>query len=523
MSAEHVEVIDDLPEEPEGKKGISFPNSLTILLIVTVLVWVLAFVVPPGQYQTDDAGAPMVGTYERIESPLTFSERVEDLFLAPVNGLYGIANPETGFIAPFGSGALFGAVGVFLFVLAMGAFMTMVFATGALELAIARLAHATRAQGWLLIVAIMAVFGILGSTMGFAEETLGFYGLLIPLALALGYDRMVAAGVIILGASIGSLASTVNPFSIGVASGEAGISIGDGIVLRLIIWVVMMGIGIAYVLRYAARVKKDPSRSIVGFSEHDRELAEAGAETAEPDRLTGKQKLVLVVTVLTFALLVFSVIPWSAILATDVGAADYYTHTTAVEPFWWELGWWFPELTALFLVAAILVGLVGGLGEKGIATNVAKGAGDFIGAGLVIVLARGVTVIMNNAQIIDTVLHTMETAVSGLSTGVFTAMVYLVNVPLAFLVPSSSGHATLAMPLLAPLADFANVDRSLIVTAWANGAGWLRLIAPTVVVVIGGLALAKVGYDKYLRFVAPLMAILLVANIVILLVAGAIL
>jgi uncharacterized ion transporter superfamily protein YfcC len=130
---------------------------------------------------------------------------------------------------------------------------------------------------------------------------------------------------------------------------------------------------------------------------------------------------------------------------------------------------------------------------------------------------------MNNAQIIDTVLHTMETAVTGLSAGVFTAMVYLVNVPLAFLVPSSSGHATLAMPLLAPLADFANVDRSLIVTAWANGAGWLRLIAPTVVVVIGGLALAKVGYDKYLRFVAPLMAILLVVNMAILVLAGAVL
>lgn len=498
------------PEQPEGsgepKKGMQFPSSLTILAIVTLVVWALAFVIPAGMYQHDADGSPIVGTYERIDSPLTFADRVEDLALAPINGLYGIMNGETGFIAPFGSGVLFGAVGVFLFVLAMGAFMTMVFATGALELAIERLAHATKSRGWLLIVAIMVVFGILGSTMGFAEETLGFYGLLIPLALALGYDRMVAAGMIILGASVGSLASTVNPFSIGVASGEAGISIGDGIVLRLIIWVVLMGISIAYVVRYAAKVKNDPSASLVGFEAHDLEIA-AAAESDEPIKLTGRQNAVLGITILTFVLLVFSVIPWGNIL----GASD---------PFWWELGWWFPELTTLFIVAAIVVGVVGGLGEKNIAGNFAKGAGDFIGAGLVIVLARGVTVIMNNARIIDTVLNAMESAVSGLSAGVFTAMVYLVNIPLAFLVPSSSGHATLAMPLLAPLGDFAGVDRALVVTAWANGAGWLRLIAPTVVVVIGGLALAKVGYDKYLRFALPLMGILMVVNVVILVIAG---
>ncbi len=492
-------------EEP--KKGFQFPTSLTVLAIVTVLVWGLTFIIPAGTYQHDADGSTIPGSFQTVESPLTASDRVTELLVSPINGLYGIRNAETGFIAPFGAGRLAGAVEVFLFVLAMGAFMTMVFATGALELAIARLAHATRARGWLLIAAIMVVFAILGSTMGFAEETLGFYALLVPLALALGYDRMTAAGMIIVGATVGAMASTVNPFSIGVASGEAGISIGDGIGLRLIIFVTLLSISIFYVIRYGNRVKADASKSLVGFSDEDRALADQAAAEGEPEKLTGKQNAVLGITILTFALLVFSVIPWTSILG-------------GTETFAWELGWWFPELTSLFIVAAIVVGFVGGLGEKAIAGNFAKGAGDFIGAGLVIVLARGVTVIMNNAQIIDTVLRAMESAVAGLSAAAFVGMVFIVNSAMSFVVPSSSGHAALAMPLLAPLGDFANVSRSLVVTAWCNGAGIMRFISPTVVVVIGGLALAKVGYDKWIRFILPLVGILAVVNIAILAIAA---
>lgn len=508
------------------KKSFQFPTSLTVLAIVTILVWASTFFIPAGTYKHDSDGATVVGTYQRIESPRTFGESVNDLLMAPVNGLYGILNfsddvhdgeygvdiaddrapysvPDKGVIAPFGSGPLSGAVGVFLFVLAMGAFMTMVFSTGALELAIVRLAHATKSRGWLLLAAIMVVFALLGSTMGFAEETLGFYALLIPLVLALGYDRMTAAGMIILGATVGSTASTVNPFSIGVASGEAGISIGDGIGLRIIVLLVLTTISIIYVVRYGAKVKKDPSASIVGFSDEDYELAKQAESESTPQNLTGRQKGVLAVTIATFALLVFSVIPWGSIL----GLAE----TPA-----WELGWWFPELTILFVVGAIVVGIVGGLAEKEIAGNFSKGAGDFIGAGLVIMLARGVTAIMHNAQIIDTVLRAMETVVAGLPAALFTIMVYVLNAGLSFLVPSSSGHAALAMPLLAPLGDFAEVARPLVITAWANGSGLMRFISPTVVVVIGGLAIAKVGYDKWLRFVLPLVGILAAANIAIL-------
>jgi uncharacterized ion transporter superfamily protein YfcC len=424
-----------------------------------------------------------------------------------VNGLYGIQAPETGEVGPFNAGALYGAAGVFLFVLAIGAFMTVVFATGALDLGIGHLTHRLRARGGLLIAVIMALFALLGTAMGWAEETLGFYGLIVPLTLALGYDRMVAVAIVFVSAGVGLMGSTVNPFAIGVASGEAGISIGDGIGLRFLLWVVLTSIAIAYVLRYASRVRADPAYSLVGIDPADRELV-AQADGAAPEPLTARHKAILALVAFAFSLMIFSVIPWAAVMGNT--RVDPYTHDSITNPYWFELGWWFPELTALFIMGAIVVGVVGRLGEPGISGAIAKGAGDFLGPALTIVLARGVSVIMNNTKTIDTVLNAMEGAVSGTSAAVFTTLIMVVNVPLAFLIPSSSGHATLAMPILAPLGDFAGVDRSLVVTSWNAGSRWIGMILPTSGVLIGGLALAKVGYDKYLRFMLPLLAILFV-------------
>ena len=503
--------------EPE-KKGFQFPSTMTVLILVTLLVWIAAFLIPSGTYERDEAGVPEPGSYREIDSPQDFGERVGDFFLAPVNGLYGLQNPETGTVVPFGVGSLFGAVGVFAFVLAIGAFMTMVLATGALDVAIGKLAYAVRARPWLVIVAVMALFSLLGTTMGWADETLGFYALLIPLMLALGYDRMVAAGTIIASATVGAMASTVNPFSIGVASEFADTGIGDGIGLRWIGWFVLTAITTAYVVRYAERTKAQPERSLVGFSPQDKAEMSREQDAAKLS-LTGRQKLILVITALTFALLVFSVIPWDSIIGFET--TDPVTHETVQNDYWWNLGWWFPELTALFLVAAVVVGYVAGFGEKDITGNIARGFGDFIGAAVAVVLARGVTVILNNTQTIDTILSWMEDAVSDTNAVGFTSLVMIINTGIAFIIPSSSGHATLAMPLLAPLGDFADVSRPLVVTAWCWGAGIARFITPTSAVVMAGIALAGVRYDKWIRFMLPLMGILAVVCIVMLGIAAA--
>jgi uncharacterized ion transporter superfamily protein YfcC len=513
--------VSDVEEAPAGaeKKGFQFPSTMTVLILVTLLVWIAAFLIPSGTYQHDENGVPQPGSYEQIDSPQDAGERVGDFFLAPINGLYGLQNPETGTVEPFGVGRLFGAVGVFAFVLAIGAFMTMVLATGALDVAIGRLAYAVRGRPWLVIVAVMGLFSLLGTTMGWADETLGFYALLIPLMLTLGYDRMAAAGMIIASATVGAMASTVNPFSIGVASEFADVGIGDGIGLRWIGWFVLTALTVAYVVWYAERAKAQPARSLVGFSAED--LAEAGKEQAAAEQtLTGRQKLVLGITVLSFALLIFSVVPWDSILNLEE-KVDPYTHEPLPNDPWWNLGWWFPELTALFLVAAVVVGVVARFNEKEITGYITQGFRDFIGAGIAVILARGVTVILNNTQTIDTILHWMEDAVSGTDAAVFTSLVMLINTGIAFIVPSSSGHATLAMPLLAPLGDFADVSRPLVVTAWSWGAGIARFITPTSAVVMAGIALAGVRYDRWIRFMLPLMGILAVASLVMLGIAAA--
>ncbi|MFF8639390.1 YfcC family protein [Streptomyces sp. NPDC015345] len=485
-------------------RKFSFPSALTVLVVVTLAVWLLAFLVPSGQYDRNDSGAPVQGTYHRVDSGQSFVDRLNDLFLATVNGLYGIQDERTALVAPDNVGALYGSAGVFLFVLAIGAFITVVFATGALDRGIGRLAHRLRERGALLIAGVMVVFSVLGTVEGFAEETLGFYGLIVPLMLALGYDRMTAVGVIILGAGVGVLCSTVNPFATGVASSAAGISLGDGIVLRCAMWIVLTGVTIAYVIRYAARVRRDPERSLSGFLPGDRDGGDRDGESAVPaasevPALTSLHKTVLVATALVFAFMIFSVVPWSSALTGDADAT----------PYGFELGWSFPQLAALFLCAAVLVGLVARMGEQRLSSTIVQGAADFVSPALVILLARGVTTIMNNSKITDTVLHSIEGVVKGTSSGLFAVIVFLVNLPLAFLIPSTSGHATLAMPILAPLADFAGVSRAVVVTAWQAASGLMNLWVPTTAVTIGGVALAKVGYDRYLRFVWPLLAVLL--------------
>jgi uncharacterized ion transporter superfamily protein YfcC len=171
---------------------------------------------------------------------------------------------------------------------------------------------------------------------------------------------------------------------------------------------------------------------------------------------------------------------------------------------------YFPEAAALFIVMAIVVGLIAKLGEEGTVNTIVAGAADFLGAALIVVVARGITVVMKNSYMTDTVLHWMENAVAGSSKGAFGIVAYIVNLPIAFLVPSSSGHAALVMPILAPLSDFAHVPRSVAVTAFQSASGLVNLVTPTSAVIMGGLALSKVGYDRYLRFVWPYLAIVFV-------------
>src|SRR5215471_11958968 len=184
---------------PKAKRSFQFPSAVTTLVIVTLLVWIAALFIPSGVYKETPDGAPIPGSWHQVPSPLSFGGKLSQLILAPVNGTYGLKNPTTGVVDTETLGRLFGQIGVIFFIMAIGAFISVSFSTKALDTAIAALASRLRSKGWLLITAVMVLFSLLGSTMGFSVETLGFYALFIPLMTALGYDRMVTAAMIILG------------------------------------------------------------------------------------------------------------------------------------------------------------------------------------------------------------------------------------------------------------------------------------------------------------------------------------
>lgn len=491
-------VIDD---EPKKSK---FPTPLGLLIMIAVGVWLLALILPSGQFEIDDAGRPIPGSFQEIDSPLTFGESVSDLVLSPVNGFYGIQDPETGQVGPFNSGILFGSAQVIVFILMIGGFMTVVFRTGALDAGIGKLAHRFSTRGPVLIILLSIVFGLLGSFISWSDETLGFYALMIPLFLALGYDRMVVVAVVTVAPFVGSIGSTINPFRIGIGSDAAGVSIGDGLILRILLFALVMAATIVYTLRYAKRVQASPDLALVPHDPVDAELVEAAG--GESPQISRQQGIVIGLVVFTFGLLVFSIVPWGSILNNTI--VDPVTHETISEAFSWELGWWLPELSAMFIVMAIVIGTVARLGEKETANAFIRGVVDFTGPAILVAFARGVSVILTNTKTIDTVLDSMEGFVGGRSSVVFVILLAVVSVPLAFLVGSGSAGMALVMPILAPLGDFAGVDRSLVVTTYNSVGAILLLVLPTNVILVAGLSLARVPIGAYFKFIGPLVGVL---------------
>jgi uncharacterized ion transporter superfamily protein YfcC len=482
----------------EEKKGFKFPTAYTILFLLIVIVVIATWIIPAGEYELNEEGEPIPGSYHQVEQ--NPQRIITDGLLAPINGMYGL-QAEDGSVSVYNSGDLYGAIDVALFVLVIGGFLAITMATGAIDAGIGAITSKLKGRERWMIAILMIVFALGGTSYGMAEETLAFYGLIVAVMIAAGYDALVGVAVVMLGAGIGVLASTVNPFATGVASGFAGISVADGLVSRLFILIVGTLIGIIFVTRYAEKVRKDPSQSLVYDQKEENEkhfLKEMSAETMP--ELTGRRKVILLLFALAFLIMIFSVIPWE-----DLGITFLPT-----------LWWWFGEFAALFLGFAILIGLVGRLGEAGISKTFINGARDMLGVALIIGVARGVSVIMNNGLIIDTVLYGAETALGGVGGVAFVNVTHLLYLPLGFLIPSSSGLATVTMPIMAPLADFAGVDRSLVVTAYQSASGLLNLVNPTFAVVMGGLALGRVGYHKWLRFTWPLLIILLLLYAIVL-------
>jgi uncharacterized ion transporter superfamily protein YfcC len=486
---------------PERRKRFTLPSAYTILFALIVLAAIATWVVPAGTYELNDAGEPIPGTYTEIESRP--QEIVVDSLTAPINGLYGIEN-ERGRISYYATGTLFGAIDVALFIIVIGGFLGITMRTGAIQAGIGRLV--TRLQGrerWMIPI-LMTVFAIGGTTYGMAEESLAFYALVITVMVAAGYDTLTGAAIVLLGCGIGTLGSTINPFATGIASGFADVPISEGIVGRIVILVVGLGIGIFFVMRYADRVKRDPTTSAV--ADMRRENEEHFSATTDGDSaavMSGRHKVILVVFALAFGVMMYGVIPWE-----DLGVP--------LPTLWW----WFPEMTASFILFSIVIGVIARMKEGDLTNTFVDGARDLLGVALIIGIARGITVIMNNGEITDTVLHWTEEALGDAGQAAFSVVMYALFLPLSFLIPSSSGLATVAMPIMAPLAGFADVPASSVVTAYQSANGLMNLFIPTSAVVMGGLAIARVPYGTYLRWVWPLLLFLAILTIVVLMIGA---
>ncbi|MDW7745911.1 YfcC family protein [Halomonas sp.] len=467
---------DKPPPDAERDLASRFPTAYTILFGLIILVAALTWIIPAGQYDrvmNEEVGREVAvpGTYQTVESnPQGFVE----VMLAPTAGFY---DPDS-YAA--------NAIDVALFILFLGGFLGVMNATGAIDTGIrSAMRHLEGHEIWMIPI-LMTLFALGGTTYGMAEETLAFYAILIPVILVAGYDAVTGVAIILIGAGIGVLGSTINPFATVIAANAADIPFTDGIVLRFILLIGGLLICIAYVMRYAARVKADPSRSVVAkqWDAHRRVFLKGQeGDDIENATLNTTQIIALSIFALTFAVMIWGV-------STQ--------------------GWWMARMGALFFGAAIVIGLVARLGEKTLTSSFVDGARELLGVALVVGLARGIVVIMEQGMIADTILHSAEASLGGLPELAFINLMFWIEVGMSFFVPSSSGLAVLSMPILAPLADFANVGRDLVVTAYQSANGLVNLINPTFAVVIGGLTIGRVSYDRWLVFIWPLLLILTV-------------
>ncbi|WP_125590726.1 YfcC family protein [Companilactobacillus jidongensis] len=483
-------------------KKFKMPSAYTILFFLIIVVAILTWIIPAGEYATTKAGNIIAGTYKaRASSP----QGIWDVFLAPINGMVGTDLTE-------------GSISVSLFILVIGGFLGVVNKTRALDDGIATVVRKNAGKEKALIPILMTLFAIGGSTYGMGEETIAFYPILIPVMISVGYDSITAISLALIGSQIGCLASTVNPFATGVASQTINISPGDGLISRFILLVITTAISIIYVMRYADKVKKDPSSSFV-FERRQKDLEEfSTADKSIDDKLSKKQKSVLWLFALTFVIMILGLIPWTSLNAGWTFFDDFTAWFTKI-PFlgafigqdFAPLGtWYFTEITTLFFMMSVIIMFVFHMKETDYITAFMNGMSEFMTVAIIVAVARGIQVIMNNGYITATVLHAGETGLQNLSSGVFIVLTYIFYIPMSFLIPSTSGLAAATMGIMGPLGKFSGVDGSLVITAYQAASGLVNLITPTSGIVMGALAIGHVDIVTWWKYMWKLIAILFV-------------
>lgn len=411
------------------------------------------------------------------------------------------------------------AIDVSLFVLVLGGFLGVVNKTGVLYKGIATIVKKLNGKEQLLIPILMIIFSIGGTTYGMAEETIAFYSLIVATMMAAGFDPLVGAATILLGAGAGVLGSTINPFAISVAvdtAKAAGVQTNQGIIILLgaILWITTLAICIWFVMSYAKKVHNNLGSSILSQEELTEAKNAFGSDKKDEDiKLTGKGKIVLSLFAFSFIIMIISLIPWDSF---GITVFDSWTSWLTGEAFG---SWYFRELAAWFFIISIICGLVYGLKEREIVDSFIAGAGDMIGVALVIAVSRGIYVIMTDTNLNEFILTNAANALNGMHSIPFTIMSYIIYLGLSFLIPSTSGLATGSMGIFAPLAQSLNLSPDVMIMIFSAACGLVNLITPTSGVVMGGLAISKIEFSSWIKFSLKVIGTILVVNLIILSIA----
>ncbi len=490
-------------------KSIKFPTPYSVLMIVIITSAILTYFLPSGKYDTleyndlqkefiiksNNKGERLPATQQtltekgisidikkfeegKIKKPISIpntyrqgeskQQGISEIIFAPIKGIYE-------------------AIDIILFVLILGGFIGTFNSSGTLNEGVGYLAYRLKGREGILIIMVSVLIALGGTSFGLAEETFAFYPILIPVFLAAGYDLLVPLAVIYVSSAVGTMASTINPFAVIIASDSAGVDWTTGIESRLILLIISLTVSIIYIIRYAEKVRKNPKESFVYGTEIPSSLS--SKKLQEIRYLNWKSKCLLTVFGLSFVIMIIGVSQW---------------------------GWWFQEMTALFFISSIFIAILQQTSEEKFIEHFINGAKDLLGVAFIIGIARGVTFILNDGQISDTILFYSSNLIDGMSPSIFLIILTFIFAVLSLFISSSSGMAVVTMPIIGSLASVIGVNGESVVNAYLIGMGLMSFITPTGLI-LPSLAMVNLNYKQWLKFSLPLVTILTIMSLMVLL------
>ncbi|MGC2871818.1 YfcC family protein [Ihubacter sp. mB4P-1] len=440
------------------KKKLSVPHVYIILLALILLCGLLTYVIPAGQYDMTEVNGRSVvdsSTYHTIEqTPVT-----------PMSMLTSISR------------GLQESAQIIFFIFIVGGAIAVIQSTGAIEAAIGKVAIALRGKDILIIPISLLIFGLGGAIFGMGEETIPLVPIFVSLCIAMGYDSITGAALILCGGAIGFAGEMMNPFALQVAQGIAGLPALSGMWFRAIIFSVFLVVTVAWIMRYARRIKATPTLSPMYEFDRTRE------DVLNLDDLPPfgfREKIIIAVFFAAVAIMVFGVIKW---------------------------GWYMDEIAAVFLAASIICAIVGKVGFNRYAIELGKGMADICSGALVVGFARAIVIVLEEGNILHVILHGAAGILETLPAALSAFGMYVFQCLLNFVIVSGSGQAAVTMPIMAPLSDLVDVTRQTAVVAFSIGNGLSNILTPVSGVLMASLALAKIPWEKFAKWLLPLIGI----------------